>query len=301
MDPQQRMLLEVTYECFESAGVRLSDLAGSKVGCFVGNFTTDCQIMQARDWEYSHRYTATGFGTTILSNRISHVFDLKGPSVTIDTACSSSLYCLHFACRSLAQNDCESAIMSAANLIQSPKQFMSTSAAGVLSDTETCHTFAVDADGYGRADAVGALYLKRLSDAIRDNDPIRSVIRGTAINANGKTPGITLPSSTGQEAVIAHAYKHTGIDPLDADYVEMHGTETPVGDPIKVAAVTSFYDKQSKTDTRLQPLLIGSSKSNFRHSEAASGITSILKTTLALEHLEIPATVGIKKLNPKIA
>ena len=302
MDAQQRMLLEVVYECFESGGVRLDHVAGANVGCFVGNFTTDNQIMQARDWEYSHRYTATGIGATILSNRISHIFDLKGPSLTIDTACSSSLYCLHFACRSIQQGDCDSAIVAAANLIQAPEQYISTAAAGVLSKTGTCHTFDADADGYGRADAIGSLYLKRLSDAIRDNDPIRSIVRGSAINANGRTPGITMPSPIGQEAVIAQAYQYSGIHPADTSYVECHGTGTPVGDPIEVAAVASFYKQHSPLDSNLScdPLLVGSVKSNFGHSEAASGITSVIKTTLALEHRQIPATVGIQQLNTKI-
>ena len=298
MDPQQRMLLEVVYECYESAGVKLSDVAGANVGCFVGNFTVDAQVMQARDWEYPHRYSATGIGTTILSNRVSHVFDLKGPSVTLDTACSSSLYALHFACRSLAQRDCSAAIVAAANLIQTPEQFLGTAAAGVLSNSGACHTFSADADGYGRADAVGALFLKRLSDAIRDNDPIRSIVRGTSINANGRTAGITLPLASSQEAVIAQAYTHAGLQPLDTQYVECHGTGTPVGDPIEVKSVASSHAKQGWN--KYNPLLIGAVKSSFGHSEAASGITSVIKTTLALEHLQIPPTTGIKQLNPKI-
>ena len=300
MDPKQRLLLEVVYECFESAGIKLSDIAEKNVGCFVGNFTNDAQIMQARDWEYPHRFTATGFGTTILSNRISHIFDLRGPSVTLDTACSSSLYCLHFACRALSQGDCNSAIVAAANLLQGPEYFMSTSAAGVLSDTGICHSFAANADGYGRADAIGALYLKRLSDAIRDNDPIRSIIRGTSVNANGRTPGITLPSSVGQENVIAQAYNYAGINQQDIGYVECHGTGTPVGDPIEVEAVANFYTKPLMSHAHSRSLLIGSVKSNFGHSEAASGLTSVMKTTLALKHLEIPPTVGIESLNPRI-
>ena len=302
MDPQQRMLLEVVYECLESGGIRLSDVSGAQanVGCFVGNFTVDFQTMQSRDSEYQHRYTATGVGTTILANRISHVFNLQGPSVTLDTACSSSLYCLHFACRALAQGDCNSAIVAAANLIQSPEQFMGTAAAGVLSNTSTCHSFAADADGYGRAEAIGALYLKRLSDAVRDNDPIRAVIRGTAVNGNGRTPGITLPSSLGQEAVIRRAYTWAGLEKHGTGYIECHGTGTPVGDPIEVTAIANFFHSSDAANSGRPRVLVGSVKSNFGHSEAASGILSILKTTLALEHLEIPATIGIKQLNPKI-
>ena len=177
---------------------------------------------------------------------------------------------------------------------------MTTASAGVLSGTSTCHTFAANADGYGRADAINALYLKRLSDAIRDNDPIRSIVRGTAINSNGRTPGITLPSAVSQEAVMAKAYLEAGLRCNMTDYVECHGTGTPVGDPIEVDAVTSFFEKAFTVRSRTQPLLIGSVKSNVGHSEAASGITSVIKTTLALENREIPATVGVDQLNPKI-
>ena len=300
MDPQQRKLLEVCFEGLESAGVKLEDVAGANIGCYVGSFTIDFQTMQSKDIEDVHRYSATGAGTTILSNRISHVFDLRGPSVTLDTACSSSLYCLHFACRALAQGDCDAAIVAAANLIQTPEQHMSTASAGVLSNTSTCHTFAADADGYGRADGISALYMKRLSDAIRDNDPIRSIVRGTAINSNGRTPGITLPSSIGQETVMAKAYYEAGLSCDTTDYVECHGTGTPVGDLIEVEAVASFFKKASIGHSRIRPLLIGSVKSNMGHSEAASGITSVIKTTLALENREIPATIGIDQLNPKI-
>lgn len=182
MDPQQRKLLEVVYECFESAGAPLHTLSGANVGCYVANFTTDYVTMQSKDPEYFHRYSSTGMGATILANRISHVFNLLGPSLVLDTACSSSLYCLHIACAALAGDECDAAVVAGANLIQSPEMHLAAVKAGVISNTSTCHTFDVAADGYGRAEGVGALYLKRLSDAIRDNDPIRSIIRGTAIN-----------------------------------------------------------------------------------------------------------------------
>lgn len=182
MDPQQRNLLEVTYECLENAGVTLQQASGANIGCYVGNFTIDFQFIQGKDMEYAHRYTATGMGTTILANRISHAFNLKGPSVVLDTACSSSLYSLHAACNGLKMRECDAAIVAGANLIQSPEQQFGTAKAGVLSSTSTCHTFEASADGYGRAEGIGALYVKRLTDAIRDNDPVYSVIMGTAVN-----------------------------------------------------------------------------------------------------------------------
>lgn len=183
MDPQQRKLCEVSFECLEDAGITLEDASGSNTSVYVANFTMDFQSIQARDAEYFNRFTATGMGTTILSNRISHVFNLMGPSFVLDTACSSSLYCLHLACVALENNECDAAIVAGVNLVLSPEQHLGTMKTGVLSATSTCHTFDISADGYGRGDGVGALYLKRLDHALRDGDPVRSVIRGSAINA----------------------------------------------------------------------------------------------------------------------
>ncbi|RYP08079.1 hypothetical protein DL764_002119 [Monosporascus ibericus] len=191
--------------------------------------------------------------------------------------------------------ECEAALVAGANLVQSPEQHMSIMKAGVLSPTSTCHTFDASADGYGRADGVGALYLKRLKDAIRDGDPIRSVIRATAVNHNGRTQGITLPSANGQEAVILKAYEKCGLSPRETAYVECHGTGTPVGDPIEIEAIARLM-KRPSTD----PLLIGGVKPNLGHSEAASGITSIIKACLMLERNFILPTIGVTKVNLKI-
>lgn len=183
LDPAQRKLLEVVYEAFESGGVTLEDLSGSKTGCFVGNFNYDHQLMQFRDTEYPDRYSVTGGGIALLSNRVNYIFNLKGPSLTLDTACSSSMYALHLACVSIQSGECDSAVVGGANLILSPDCQMFSSFLGAVSDTSICHTFDASADGYARADGVGALYIKRLSQAMKDNDPIRAVIRGTAVNA----------------------------------------------------------------------------------------------------------------------
>ncbi|EHL02619.1 putative Lovastatin nonaketide synthase [Glarea lozoyensis 74030] len=234
MDPQQRQLLEVCFECFESAGVTLEQLSGADVGCYVANFLADFVVLQSKDPELFHRYSATGMGLTILANRISNAFNLKGPSFVLDTACSSG-------------------------------------------------------------EGVGALYLKRLSDAIRDGDPIRSVIRGTSVNSNGHTNGLTLPSVAGQEAVIRKAYAMAGLPTDETDYIEAHGTGTSIGDPIEVEALSRVFQHRSG-----RPTLIGSVKTNLGHSEAVSGITSIVKVTLALENGIIPPTIGIKEFNPKL-
>ena len=182
MDPQQRKLLEVVYECFENAGRSLDEVSGSDTGCYIGNYTFDFALMQFKDPEHFTHYSATGLGPTILANRVSHIFNLRGPSVVLDTACSSSLYALHSACLALGNKDCTSAIVASANLIQTPEQHIAGVKTGVLSTDATCHSFDAAANGYGRAEGVGALYLKPLSAAIRDGDRIRSVIRGTAVN-----------------------------------------------------------------------------------------------------------------------
>lgn len=181
MDPQQRQLLEVVYECFESAGVTLEEASGANIGCYVANFTTDYVTIQAKDPDLYHRYSPTGFGPTILANRISHTFNLRGPSLVLDTACSSSLYALHIACTALNAGECDSAIVAGANLVQSPEIYIAMTKAGVLSSTSISHTFDSSADGYGRGEGIAVLYLKRL-DSVRSTDPVRSIIRGTAVN-----------------------------------------------------------------------------------------------------------------------
>ncbi|KAI5918405.1 polyketide synthase, partial [Camillea tinctor] len=295
MDPQQRKLLQVVYECLASSGTTMSSVSESNTGVFVGNFSVDFQPMQARDPDYIHRYQASGSGATIMSNRISHVFNLKGPSFTVDTACSSSVYALHQAVTALRAGDCESAIVASANLIMSPEPHIGAAKSGVLSPTGTCHTFDASADGYGRAEGVNAIYVKRLSAALRDGNPIRAIIRGSAVNANGRTPGISLPSGEMQEIVMREAYRNAGLNPMDTDYVECHGTGTPVGDPIEVNAVGRTFGRPDGP-----PLLIGSVKSNVGHSEGASGLTSIIKVVKSFEEGRIAPSYGVKKLNPKL-
>ncbi|KAI1130710.1 polyketide synthase-like protein [Nemania abortiva] len=296
MDPLQRKLLEVVFECFENAGYSLEQMSGSNTGVYVGDFTTDYQIMHFRDPDYLHRYSSTGSSKSILANRISHVFNLHGPSMGLNTACSSSVYCLHQAVLALQSGDCDAAVVAAANLILSPEQHLETMKAGVLSQTSACHAFDISADGYGRAEGVGSLFLKRYSAAARDGDKIWGVIRATALNANGKTTGISQPSAALQEAVIKKAYTSAGLEPDDTDYVECHGTGTAVGDVVEVNALKSFFGPRLGL-----PLMIGSVKTNFGHSEATSGLTSIIKVLLSFSKGIIPPTYGVNRLNPKLA
>ncbi|KAK8044419.1 hypothetical protein PG993_004443 [Apiospora rasikravindrae] len=300
MDPQQRKLLEVTYECLQSSGTTMDSISGSTTGVFVANFSVDYQPGQTRDPDYLHRYTATGSGATVMSNRISHVFNLNGPSFTVDTACSSSVFALHEALNAMKVGDCDSAIVASANLIMSPELHIGAAKSGVLSPTGTCHTFDVTADGYGRAEGVSAIYVKRLSAALRDANPIRAVIRGSAVNStyrSGKTPGISLPSGKMQEVVMRKAYNDANIEFADTDYVECHGTGTPVGDPIEVEAIHRCFARSEKG----APLLIGSVKTNVGHSEGASGLTSIIKVVECFENGMIAPAYGVTKINPKLA
>ncbi|KAI2092193.1 hypothetical protein LOZ63_002180 [Ophidiomyces ophidiicola] len=298
MDPAQKQLLEVAFEALESTGLSLEQLRGSNTGVYVGNFGLDQALMALRDPEYLSPYTSTGTGGTILSNRISYVFDLKGPSFTLDTACSSSLYALHLACMGLQNGDCTGALVCAANAIRSVEGHLMSSRLGAISATSKCHTFDSSADGYARADGFGAIYVARLSDAIRSGMPIRAVIRGTAIGANGTGVGLTHPDSAGQAKVIRKAYSNAGISDLSqTGYFECHGTGTPVGDPIETHSIGSVF---SSTRVQDDPLLIGSVKSNLGHSEAAAGISSLIKTALAIQKKIIPGTIGVENVNPAI-
>ncbi|KAJ8123604.1 hypothetical protein ONZ43_g489 [Nemania bipapillata] len=286
LDPQQRKMLEVSYECLVSAGVTLESIAGSNTAVFVGSFTSDYQQMSIRDPDFRHNYAATGVDPGIISNRIGNIFNLHGPSFTINTACSSSIYALHNACHALRSRDCDAAIVGGVNLIITVDQHMNTAKLGILSPTSTCHTFDASADGYGRAEGAGALYVKRLSDAIRDGDPIRGVVRATAVN-----------TVKGQEQVVRMAYEKAKLDPNLTAYAELHGTGTPVGDPIEVRAISRAMNDTRPAD---KPLLIGAVKPNIGHSEAASGIFAVMKAALMTESSTIPGVAYFQNLNPEI-
>jgi acyl transferase domain-containing protein len=298
--PQQRKLLEVVYETFESAGVTLEQVTGSTTGCFMASFTSDFQQMAFKEPAFRHGLAATRVDPGIISNRISHIFNLKGPSMLVNTACSSSVYAIHNACNALRNRECSAAVVGGVNLVLTIDQHMNTAKLGVLSPTSTCHTFDASADGYGRAEGVRAVYLKRLSDAIRDGDPIRGLLRSSATNNNGKVAGagITHPSFSGQVAVIRHAYERGGhLDPRLTGYFECHGTGTAVGDPLEVNAVASAMNNQRQIADG--PLHIGAVKTNIGHSEAASGLSAIIKAVLTVERGVIPPTRGV--VNPSHA
>ncbi|MBZ6431752.1 MAG: polyketide synthase [Acinetobacter pittii] len=205
MDASQRKLLEVTYEAFENAGETWEGVSGSRVGVFVGDISFDNYVSQTRDWDYGGKYSATGAFPNMLANRIHYVFNLKGPSLLVNSACTSAMYALHLAMNSIRNGDCESAIVAGSNWIMDPNCHIAMGKLGALSATSRSHTFDASADGYARGEGFAALYLKKTSLAIEDGSPIRALIMGSAINANGRTNGITNPSGPAQEIVIREA------------------------------------------------------------------------------------------------
>ncbi|GFF95380.1 hypothetical protein CNMCM8927_008449 [Aspergillus lentulus] len=300
MDPQQRQLLEVVYEGLENAGVTLEQLNGASVGCFVSSFASDYGDMQARDPENRASATVVGVGRAMLSNRLSHFLNIKGPSMTIDTACSGALIGIDLAMRYLQSKEINSAIVAGANLYCSPEHVMDhyMGANGAASLSGRCHTFDSKADGYIKAEAVNMVYLKRLSDAINDKDPIRAIIRGTATNSDGWTAGIASPNPEAQSAAIRQAYQNAGITDLSlTSYVEFHGTGTRAGDSLEANGVATVFTPFQSPD---RPLRIGSVKSNIGHSEPAAGLSGLLKTVLSLEHGVIPGNPTFLDPSPKI-
>ncbi|KAL4894910.1 hypothetical protein BDV59DRAFT_192302 [Aspergillus ambiguus] len=299
MDPQQRLLLEVTYEALENAGMPLHKIMGSHTACFVGCFNADYTDLLLRDPERIPIYQCTNSGQSraMTANRISYFFDMKGPSVTVDTACSGSLVALHLACTSLQCGDASMAIAAGVNVILS-HEFMSTlSMMKFLSPDGRCHTFDEKANGYGRGEGIGCIILKPLRNALRDNDPIRAVIRGSGLNQDGRTPGITLPNGASQEALIRSVYQRAALSPSDTEFAETHGTGTQAGDPIEARALGRVFSENR--DPR-NPLRIGSVKTNVGHLEGASGVAAVIKAALMLENRVFVPNRNFHTLNRRI-
>jgi acyl transferase domain-containing protein/NADPH:quinone reductase-like Zn-dependent oxidoreductase/SAM-dependent methyltransferase len=290
-DPQQRQLLEVTRECFESAGE--VNYRGKDIGCWVGSFGEDWGEAITKDSQQYGMYRISGWGDFAQANRVSYEYDLKGPSMTIRTGCSSSLIGLNAACQAINTGECSAAIIGGVNLIMAPGMTVAMFEQGVLSPDGSSKSFDADADGYARGEAINAIYIKRLSDALRDGNPIRAIIRAISSNCDGKTPGITVPSSESHEAMIRQAYLSAGISDLgQTPFVECHGTGTPIGDPIEATAVGNVFGEKG--------VYIGSLKPNVGHSEGASGLSSLIKAVLAVENHTIPPNIKFKTPNPKI-
>ncbi|KAF2179436.1 hypothetical protein K469DRAFT_596142 [Zopfia rhizophila CBS 207.26] len=297
MDPQQRMLLETSYRAFENAGIPLEQLRGSNTGVYTGSMNDDYRLLTVRDIENTPKYAPTGIACSMLANRISWFFDLNGPSINLDSACSSSLMALHFACQGLRTGDTSMALVTGANLLLGVESMLSMTQMGFLSPDSRSFSFDERANGYARGEGIGVVVLKRLSDAIKDNDTIRAVIRSTGANQDGYTPGITVPSRDSQARLIRETYEKAGLDLGSTRYFEAHGTGTPVGDPLEAAAIGSVFQQYRSPE---EPLYIGALKSNIGHLEGASGVAALIKAIMVLENGIIPPNTNFERPNPKI-
>ena len=295
MDPQQRLLLELTWEAFEDAGIRPSKIAGTETGVFIGASGVDHATLRMFDMSSADAYMMTGNTLSIISNRLSYIFDLHGPSFTVDTACSSALVAVNEAVVSLRTGRIDTAVVGGVGILGAPQSFVGFSQAVMLSRRGLCQAFSADADGYVRAEGAVVLVLKTREAAERDGDYIHAVITGSDVNSDGRTNGISLPSRSLQARLLERLYLDGGVD-LDAlAFVEAHGTGTPVGDPIEAAAIGETIGRR-----RSEPLLIGSVKTNIGHMEAAAGLGGLLKAMLALEHDQLPASLHSATLNEHI-
>ncbi|MDX2679235.1 polyketide synthase [Streptomyces soliscabiei] len=295
MDPQQRLLLTTVWQAMEDAGCAPQRLAGSRTGVFVGISTNDYRQLQTRDGYTGVAHDGTGTSASIAANRVSYTFDLRGPSQSIDTACSSSLVALHAACTSLRRRECDTAVVAGVNLLLEPTLTGVFTEAGMLAVDGRCKTFDARADGYVRGEGCGVVVLKRQDDALGDNDRIRAVVRGSAVNSDGRSNTLTAPNGLAQQSVIRAALDDAELSPEQVIYVEAHGTGTKLGDPIEMAALRAVYGEADDN-----PLWVGSVKTNIGHLEAAAGMAGLIKTVLCLEHGRIPASLHFHRLNPYI-
>ncbi|KAI2601905.1 putative polyketide synthase [Hypoxylon sp. NC1633] len=297
IDPMQRWLLETAFHALENAGISMEEVSGSSTAVYTGCFGSDYMLQLYRDAETLPAYGAIGIGLSMLANRLSWFFNLKGPSITMDSACSSSLMALDIACQALRSGACEMSMVAGSNLTFAPEIFTALSNISFLSPDSRSYSFDHRANGYARGEGVAVVILKRLSDAIRDGNTIRAVIRATGSNEDGRTASITQPSSEAQEQLIRATYQRAKLSMAHTRYVEAHGTGTATGDPREAHAIgLSFRDYRSEID----PVYIGAVKSNIGHLEGCSGLAGLIKTVLVLERGVIPPNANFEMLNPQI-
>jgi acyl transferase domain-containing protein len=296
-DPQQRLVLEVSWEALENAGHSPGGMAGTRAGVYLGVANNDYGRALFAHPELIEPYFSTGNAYSVAAGRLSYFLGIHGPSIAVDTACSSSLVALHLACQGLRLDECDLALAGGVNLILTPEMNISFSKARMMAADGRCKTFDERADGYVRGEGCGVVVLRRLSDALKDRDRILAVVRGSAINQDGRSGGLTAPSGPAQEAVIRAALEVAQVPAEAIGYVETHGTGTPLGDSIEVGALGSVLCAGRGAG---QPLVIGSVKTNIGHIEAAAGIAGIAKVILALERREIPPHLHFRTGNPHI-
>ncbi|MFF3717531.1 type I polyketide synthase, partial [Streptomyces prasinus] len=298
MDPQQRLMLELSWEAFEDAGIPLRQVRGSRTGVFVGAIANDYAVLLNRQGLSAvTQHSLTGIQRAIIANRVSYTLGLRGPSLTVDTAQSSGLVAVHQACEALRSGGCELAVAGGVNLNIVPESALAADRFGGLSPDGRCYTFDARANGYVRGEGGGAVLLKPLARALADGDSVYCVIRGGAVNNDGATDGLTVPSTAAQSEVLRLAYDRAGVDPADVHYVELHGTGTALGDPIEASALGAVL---GTAPGRRLPLTVGSAKTNVGHLEGAAGMVGLLKTALALHRRQIPASLHYETPNPRI-
>lgn len=299
MDPQQRILMETSWEALEDAGIVPSKLAGSRTGVFIGGFCMDYQVLSFKESNLHEigSHTATGVSLTMLAARLSYLYDLRGPSIALDTACSSSLVSVHLACQSIWSGDADLAIAGGVNAMIIADPFISESKAGMLSPTGRSKAFDDRADGYVRGEGAGLVVLKPYAQAVADGDRVYALIRGTAVNQDGHTPGITVPSKESQIALMRETFAKAGLAPSQASYMEAHGTGTPVGDPLEANAIGTVVSSGRAEDSKCW---ISSIKTNIGHTEAAAGIAGLIKTALVLKERIVPPHLHFLNANPDI-
>ena len=297
MDPQQRLLLEVSWEALEDAGQIPRDLRGSSTGVFMGLSTHDYSVLMWNE-PTNDPYAATGTSDSIAANRISYAFDFTGPSLALDSACSSSLLAVHLACQSLWTEECSLALAGGVNVLLLPTTSVCFSKGGLMSPVGRCKSFDASADGYVRSEGVGVVVLKPLSLAQRAGDPIYALIRGSAVNHNGRSNGLTAPNSHAQEKLLHRAYHNAGIPPSQVHYVEAHGTGTKLGDPMEMKALGIVM---SPGRSPQNPCVVGSVKTNIGHAESAAGVAGLIKAALSIKHKQIPPNLHFETPNPYIA
>ncbi|NEP49889.1 MAG: type I polyketide synthase, partial [Moorea sp. SIO3C2] len=294
LDPQHRLLLEVCWESLEYAGLSPLALRGSQTGVFVGMMNHDYGQLATNpaDW-----HTASGNGSFLGAGRIAYTLGLQGPTLSVETACSSSLVACHLACQSLRNQECNIALVGGVNLMLTPDGSVIQSRSKMNSPDGRCKTFDESADGYGRGEGCGVVVLKRLSEAQADGDQILALIRGSAVNHDGPSSGLTVPNGLAQEALIQQALTNSKVEASQVDYIECHGTGTPLGDPIEVEALVNVYGKNRPQDL---PIIISSVKTNIGHLEGAAGIAGLIKTILCLQNEKIPPHLHLKQPNQRI-
>jgi acyl transferase domain-containing protein len=292
MDPQQRLFLQEAWRALEDAGYHEGNLDGRKCGVFVGCKSGDYQTLLDIGRESEAAFIFMGNNESILAARIAYLLNLRGPALAVDTACSSSLVSIHLACESLLSGTCEIAIAGGAALMTTPVFHVLASKAGMLSGSDRCKTFDNAADGFVPGEGVGAVVLKPLAAALRDNDQIYAVIKGSAINQDGRTNGITAPSAPSQTALEREVYDRCGIDPDTLSYIEAHGTGTKLGDPIEIHALSDAFRAHTQ---RRRFCAIGSVKTNIGHALASAGIAGFTKLLLQLRHRQLAPSLNFEK------